>query len=1363
MTSEKIKCVAVVLGMHRSGTSAMTRALSVFGVYLGDQLLPAQKDNEKGFWEDKDVNALNEELLKHLGSTWDSLGSDFEKRLAEESVVPFRQRAIELLRKKTSGIDWFGIKDPRLSRLMPFWKPVFAELDLDVRCILMIRNPLSVAASLVKRDGISKEKALYLWLLHTLSAVVETIGFPRTVVEFDRLMAEPESELHRVASDLGISERLDDSKLASFCSSFLDDSLRHTHYTLQDLNDDPIVPKFVTETFRILSLVAGDKLSIDSAEVSTVLRRYTNEFDLLYPAMRLMAEADTVIPQLRQKTSELTRQVDYFTREMAERNRQIAERDGQIATLIGKVSLQNKTLAECNIEISSLRAEVVDLAPLAAERAAMVSSTSWRITWPLRAVVGLLRGDPNYTARLGQILEPLRSATKRPQNAAVPSVPAAAEAQTDAQYRIVYVSGEAHTPGHYYRVECYAEAARALGALCSIMRIEDSENRLAEIASAHVLVIWRAVWSDQVAAVIGAARAAGARVVFDVDDLMIDPVFARAKVIDGIRSQGLTEAAVTEFYARVRHTMLEADLCTVPTEELAHHVRRAGLPVLVLPNGFDEATFVASRSAARKRASTPSDGLLRVGYASGSRTHQRDFACCADALADVLGERPNVRLVLFRESQSGMPLVDLEEFPALARLEARVEWRDLVPIARLPEEVARFDINLAPLEVGNPFCEAKSELKYFEAALAGVCTIASPTGPFRRAIRHGRTGFLATTPNEWRAALTQLLDDPALRDSMARAARHEVLWTFGAERRAELMAFALDYLKGGRSAARAFASELQLRGQTVAAPPALPEYETVFASDRLGQAEVSVVVPVHNYAQFVVEALDSVAQQTVEDLDLIIVDDASTDESLDVVRVWAEQNASRFNRVLVLHNLVNAHLGPTRNVGFSVAETLYVLPLDADNRLLPDCLARCLRVIRSSRAAYAYPVIQKFGAGEGLMGEATYDVAKLVGGNYIDAMAVVSKAAWALVGGYNDVRFGWEDYDLWCRLAERGMLGVSVGGDPLAQYRVHSRSMLRMTTDVIENKQRLVEDIEQRHSWLAIVDPAVRPVEVEPCASLANDDERLNRLLAIVRCPQTGQSLECTSDGDLRTQDGSLRWPIVANRPVLFRGFTTPKIYASNHISNPLPAHVIDRIRATAGLVLNLSAGGTAERLPNVIEVEAAIFRHTDLVADAHCLPFADRVFDGVVALNAFEHYAEPIRAAAEIHRLLKPGGWVLIQTAFLQPEHEAPWHFYNCTKQGLLRWFEHFTVEQVHVSENFNPYHAIAWLASECETALRRDVNPVAADDFQTVQMGVLIAAWRDPGERRGPLWENFKSLAQSSQEAIAAGFELIGRKPDE
>jgi SAM-dependent methyltransferase len=295
---------------------------------------------------------------------------------------------------------------------------------------------------------------------------------------------------------------------------------------------------------------------------------------------------------------------------------------------------------------------------------------------------------------------------------------------------------------------------------------------------------------------------------------------------------------------------------------------------------------------------------------------------------------------------------------------------------------------------------------------------------------------------------------------------------------------------------------------------------------------------------------------------------------------------------------------------------------------------------------------------------------------------------------------------------------------------------------------------------------AAMPSEAERArddAPFAGTQSGLDGLLPILRCPETGQRLRLARDGSLITEDGSRMWPVVSGRPNLFPELVHPRIHADDLISNPLEERALRLIRRCAGRVLNLSAGGTRHKLPNVVEAEAAVFRNTDVLADAHRLPFADGCFDLVIAYNAFEHYRDPRRAAGEIFRVLRPGGRVLIRTAFLQPLHEAPWHFYNCTRYGLSEWFAAFETEQLSVSDNFHPAHTIGWIVSECEAALRVDVSAAAAELFTNATIGEFIAMWRGSAPRSNRLWHNFTRLSQESQAVAAAGFEFLGRRPAE
>lgn len=631
-------------------------------------------------------------------------------------------------------------------------------------------------------------------------------------------------------------------------------------------------------------------------------------------------------------------------------------------------------------------------------------------------------------------------------------------------HRIVFVSGEADTPGHVYRVVRPARAAAELGHAVDVIDLDDLSAAHCRGPAPVVVFVWRARWCGRLERAVTAWRRAGARIVFDIDDLMIDPALADPAVIDGIRSMGLKPADIARHYAAIRRTLDLADECHAPTEPLAAALRACGKPAEVTVNGFDDDTWRASRAAVLDRRGATDDGLIRIGYASGSRTHQRDFAVAADAVAAVLRARPACRFVLFRDPRRGTPLLDVHEFPALAGLEDRIEWRPLVPLRDLPQELARFDINLAPLEVGNPFCEAKSELKLFEAALVDVPTIASPTQPFRAAILPDETGLLAATPAEWQAGLLRLVDDPGLRRRLARQAYHRVLHRHGPDdRRARLRAIIDRVTATTPRPTDAFRVHDWSHPGTL---PSVPATDVVARHGKRQIAQVAVVVPLHNYAGLVADTLDSIARQTLGDLELVVVEDCSTDDSLDVARDWLRRHADRFVSATLLHTVTNRGLALTRNAGFAAAEAPFVFPLDADNTLEPDCLRLLLELLQHSAASAAHPTLQHFGESQKCKPAQLWDPARLRRGNYIDAMALIRKSAWAHAGGYVKGDFvGWEDYELWCRFVEHGFWSAAEPA-AVAGYRVHRGSMLRATTEPA--MQRVVDAIRAAHPWLTV-------------------------------------------------------------------------------------------------------------------------------------------------------------------------------------------------------------------------------------------------------------------------------------------------------
>ena len=221
----QVRPCLLVLGMHRSGTSALARGLMVLGATLGDRLLPALPCNPRGFFEDEDVYACDHRLLAMLGVRWDSAEPVAARRLLDMAAGPAGRAVTEFLRAKRESGDILAVKDPCMSRLMPFWRPLLASAGLDPRCVLALRQPEAVAQSLAKRDDMEPAVAHALWLRYTLDALDGSAGLPRVLVSYERLLAAPARELGRVGHALGLE--VDAAALAEFTRDFLDAGLCH--------------------------------------------------------------------------------------------------------------------------------------------------------------------------------------------------------------------------------------------------------------------------------------------------------------------------------------------------------------------------------------------------------------------------------------------------------------------------------------------------------------------------------------------------------------------------------------------------------------------------------------------------------------------------------------------------------------------------------------------------------------------------------------------------------------------------------------------------------------------------------------------------------------------------------------------------------------------------------------------------------------------------------------------------------------------------------------------------------------------------------------------------------------------------------
>lgn len=237
------------------------------------------------------------------------------------------------------------------------------------------------------------------------------------------------------------------------------------------------------------------------------------------------------------------------------------------------------------------------------------------------------------------------------------------------------------------------------------------------------------------------------------------------------------------------------------------------------------------------------------------------------------------------------------------------------------------------------------------------------------------------------------------------------------------------------------------------AAPDLPLLETTRtpAAEAPGAPtpDVSVLVSVHNYGRFVRGALESALASRGVDVELVVIDDASTDGSPQVVREFMAEHPEA--AITFIAQRINTGVQRARNLAFTAARAPLVFVLDADNLIFPDGIAKLRRALEADPAAgYAYGLMERFGDGRslGVMNTSAWDATRLAEEHYIDAMALIRVDGWQQVGGYvteQSMELGWEDYDLWLSFAMAGMHGAYVR-EFVGRYRIHGVSSLTVTT-----------------------------------------------------------------------------------------------------------------------------------------------------------------------------------------------------------------------------------------------------------------------------------------------------------------------------
>ena len=328
--------------------------------------------------------------------------------------------------------------------------------------------------------------------------------------------------------------------------------------------------------------------------------------------------------------------------------------------------------------------------------------------------------------------------------------------------RVLFVAGIDGSPLHY-RVHQKVEQLAIHGVKSVLLRYSDP-GLGRELDNVDAVIIYRAPATRELVRFIREVHRRGLPIRFDVDDLIFDPELAEH--LPTIAHLPKEERDLwVEGVKRYRETLRECGAGIASTPEIAKQMGHLGIPARIHRNGVDTPIAVVSERARRAHGSRfrQAGDPFVLGYSSGTTTHDADLALVGEVLRDFLLRHPEARLVL------GGPL---RPPPALDRVAGQIERLPFIGWERHPDRLCTFDLNLAPLIEGL-FNESKSSIKWSEASLVDVPTLASASAPFRESVRHGETGLLASDLDAWRARLEEAIGDRERLGRIGRRARLE--------------------------------------------------------------------------------------------------------------------------------------------------------------------------------------------------------------------------------------------------------------------------------------------------------------------------------------------------------------------------------------------------------------------------------------------------------------------------------------------------------------------------------------------------------------------------------------------------------------
>lgn len=334
---------------------------------------------------------------------------------------------------------------------------------------------------------------------------------------------------------------------------------------------------------------------------------------------------------------------------------------------------------------------------------------------------------------------------------------------------VLFVSSGAIGDSWRYRVKNIAEELELHGISSSVVVqeniwIPDLSDKF------KVFIFHRVQKTDRISKLIEKIKEQNKEIIFETDDLVFDNRLLKKQ--DFFQNANALEKKFFEDgigYEILNDPYVKA--CTTTTSFLAEKLREHNKRVFVVPNKLSKKDVEIAEKINSNKVQKDSN-VVHLGYFSGGLSHNKDFATITKTLLEIMEKHKNVELFL-----AGPLGIESE----LNKFSQRIKQLPYVKREKHFENISNVDINIAPLEISNPFCEAKSELKFFEAGIVKIPTVAAATQPFREAIADGVDGFVASGEDEWFAKMEKLILDENLRKGMGEKAYQAALEKYSVE------------------------------------------------------------------------------------------------------------------------------------------------------------------------------------------------------------------------------------------------------------------------------------------------------------------------------------------------------------------------------------------------------------------------------------------------------------------------------------------------------------------------------------------------------------------------------------------------------